>query len=84
MASMTFQELAEAEQGTGPVAVADLAPAHQAPTTRGGRVRHFFWLTLTALGVIYGDIGTSPLYAYSTSLSQLAPKGCAEAGAECN
>jgi KUP system potassium uptake protein len=84
MAALTFQELAEAEQSTGPVAVADLAPAaNAAPSTRGARIRHFFWLSLTALGVIYGDIGTSPLYAYSTSLAQLAPDGCADAGAAC-
>jgi len=82
MASLTFQELAEAEESTGPVAAADFAP-HAAPTTRGGRIRHFFWLTLTALGVIYGDIGTSPLYAYSTALTGIAPADCAGAGAAC-
>ena len=29
----------------------------------GARTRRLFPLTLTALGVVYGDIGTSPLYA---------------------
>jgi KUP system potassium uptake protein len=29
----------------------------------GGTHRNFFTLTLTAVGVVYGDIGTSPLYA---------------------
>src|SRR5262245_48142186 len=33
--------------------------AHQVPT--GGRLAA---LCLTALGVVYGDIGTSPLYAF--------------------
>src|SRR3954452_7341080 len=33
------------------------APAHEAPTS--------FWaLTLGSIGVVYGDIGTSPLYAF--------------------
>src|SRR5215212_3060334 len=36
-------------------------PRHQAdPNPRGRRLAI---LTLTALGVVYGDIGTSPLYA---------------------
>lgn len=28
-----------------------------------------FWLTYQSLGVIYGDIGTSPLYVYSSTFS---------------
>ena len=31
--------------------------------TSGARSRALFPLTLTAIGVVYGDIGTSPLYA---------------------
>src|SRR5262249_6290961 len=35
------------------------AESHETPTTRSG-----FWaLTLGSMGVVYGDIGTSPLYA---------------------
>ena len=30
-------------------------------------------LTLAALGVVYGDIGTSPLYALKASLTHLGP-----------
>lgn len=37
-------------------------PAANAPHLPEGR-RAFFLLALTALGVVYGDIGTSPLYA---------------------
>ncbi|MBA3461081.1 MAG: KUP/HAK/KT family potassium transporter, partial [Deltaproteobacteria bacterium] len=33
--------------------------AHKAPTNR----KDMAWLSLGALGVVYGDIGTSPLYA---------------------
>ncbi len=38
----------------------------------GGR-RRFWTLTLGCIGVVYGDIGTSPLYAIKESL--LAAKG---------
>ena len=38
----------------------DFAPvAHEAP-----RGKHLYYLALGALGVVYGDIGTSPLYAF--------------------
>jgi KUP system potassium uptake protein len=38
----------------------------------GGGARHFgnpWFLALTALGVVYGDIGTSPLYAFQVALT---------------
>ena len=37
-------------------------------------------LTLGAIGVVYGDIGTSPLYAFREALAQLTPRavGAAE------
>ena len=41
---------------SSPVSHADAPPAH-------GDTRRIFPLTLTALGVVYGDIGTSVLYA---------------------
>ena len=31
-------------------------------------------LTLGAIGVVYGDIGTSPLYAFREALAQMAPR----------
>jgi KUP system potassium uptake protein len=43
----------------------------QAPIAGDGEVRHHanFWaLTLGSLGVVYGDIGTSPLYAFRESI----------------
>src|SRR5438094_9186810 len=41
--------------------VADLAPI-TAPPQPGPSARALLPLTLTAVGVVYGDIGTSPLY----------------------
>src|SRR5512140_2866112 len=38
--------------------------AHEAPATTG------FWaLTLGSIGVVYGDIGTSPLYAFREAVT---------------
>src|SRR5271154_4072591 len=36
---------------------------------------NFWWLSLGALGVVFGDIGTSPLYALQTALSQIKSGG---------
>jgi KUP system potassium uptake protein len=38
-------------------------PAHAASSPR-----RFWWLTLGSVGIVYGDIGTSPLYAMRESL----------------
>jgi len=38
-----------------------------APEVRRRLLRRNFWLTLGALGVVFGDIGTSPLYAMRQS-----------------
>ena len=37
--------------------------AHRVDTAHGGGRGALLPLTITALGVVYGDIGTSPLYA---------------------
>ncbi|HEX6040033.1 potassium transporter Kup [Longimicrobium sp.] len=39
-------------------------------TEHDARGRYFYVLALTALGVVYGDIGTSPLYAIRESLGE--------------
>src|SRR4029078_12338554 len=39
------------------------APSSTAPPGLTGN-RYLAYLTLTALGVVFGDIGTSPLYAF--------------------
>lgn len=36
-------------------------------------------LTLGAIGVVYGDIGTSPLYAFREALGQAARDGIVQA-----
>src|SRR5215813_10461101 len=47
----------------------DIALPHTEPATAAtGRLRLTQSLTLSALGVVYGDIGTSPLYAVRQSL----------------
>ena len=46
----------------------------QNPGAPGGKTR--FWpLALGSIGVVYGDIGTSPLYAFREGLSQASPHG---------
>src|SRR5919107_802192 len=42
---------------------ATLTDAHGHPHTATPRGRYLALLSLTALGIVYGDIGTSPLYA---------------------
>jgi KUP system potassium uptake protein len=37
--------------------------AHDASSESSSKTRHLLFLSLGALGVVYGDIGTSPLYA---------------------
>lgn len=39
------------------------SPTHDGATAPRGGARHLLLLTLGAMGVVYGDIGTSPLYA---------------------
>jgi len=56
----------------------DTAPA-PTPSSKGapkrGRKRSFAALTLGALGVVFGDIGTSPLYALREALAHSRPVG---------
>ncbi len=53
-------------------AIAQAAPAHPAPPLRAS-------LLLAVLGVVYGDIGTSPLYALKASLLHVTQGGVHEA-----
>src|SRR5437763_13736407 len=55
--------------------------AHQAEADHASSAHGGFWvLALGSIGVVFGDIGTSPLYALQTALGQLkeAPLGPAE------
>ncbi len=46
-------------------------------------VKRGFWgLTLAAIGVVYGDIGTSPLYAFRESISHVVRQNGAATNAE--
>jgi len=59
----------------------DIALSHSGPThAESGEVGHghggsLAALTLGAIGVVYGDIGTSPLYAFHEALGQTAAGG---------
>jgi len=50
-------------------------PEHAGPHSTG----NFWLLALGALGVVYGDIGTSPLYALQTALGNLKGPGDGDA-----
>ena len=54
------------------------SPSRQSRSTRP-RPRATALLTLGAVGVVYGDIGTSPLYAFRESLRPAAADGVTEA-----
>ena len=67
-----------------PGRVATVHP-HTAYARRGGRVPHvkgsrrgFAALSLGAVGVVFGDIGTSPLYALREAMAHSRPVGSPE------
>lgn len=53
---------------THPQAAAHGAPSTQSDSSQG---RGFWGLALAAIGVVYGDIGTSPLYAFRESIAHI-------------
>jgi KUP system potassium uptake protein len=55
---------------TAPTGAPPQAAAHPPPSRRG-----FLALALGSAGVVYGDIGTSPLYAFKESISHVARVG---------
>lgn len=69
------QSLSELETGSALPQKTGIRAEPWASAPTSGKVRMFLGLTLRALGVVYGDIGTSPLYVYSTLFSQREPKG---------
>ncbi len=59
-------------------AMKDPAPATPLPVEGGGHghsTGNFFILALGSIGVVFGDIGTSPLYALQTALGQFKAQG---------
>src|SRR5262249_55851426 len=64
--------------GTSTMAQAVSAPpgSEVAADTNGTHPQAGFWaLTLGSLGVVYGDIGTSPLYAFREAVTAAAAAG---------
>jgi KUP system potassium uptake protein len=59
-----------AGDATGSFAAVPAPPPHQ-HADRNPRGKRLTWLALTALGVVFGDIGTSPLYALKECFSGL-------------
>ena len=49
--------------------------AHSQPATSHAPKGRFFGLALGAMGVVFGDIGTSPLYAFHQGLAAASPTG---------
>jgi KUP system potassium uptake protein len=49
-----------------PSSAADAAPASPTPAARAPSPRPRTAMALAALGIVYGDLGTSPLYTYQT------------------
>ena len=49
--------------------------AEAAPASGSAAARRFAGLALASAGVVYGDIGTSPLYAFKESIRHLGQRG---------
>ncbi len=65
---------------TSSSAPSDLSQKSSTPSPDGKSAR--FWpLALGSVGVVYGDIGTSPLYAFREALGQASRDGVTAAGA---
>ena len=62
---------------TGETAVAAPPPAAKTtpPATPHGAAQRFWPLALGSVGVVFGDIGTSPLYAFRQALAQASAQG---------
>ena len=58
------------------------AISHASTPVDTGRTRGFWGLTLAAIGVVYGDIGTSPLYAFRESIGHVVRENGAATNAE--
>ena len=55
--------------------LASSAPAEHDPAAAHNATGNIWLLTLGAIGVVFGDIGTSPLYALAASLSHFKEGG---------
>lgn len=68
-----MERLSIDEVGLVPVAAEPYQEPWQRHSTRSAKALAFAGLTLRALGIVYGDIGTSPLYVFSTLYSLRPP-----------
>ncbi|SEN73931.1 KUP system potassium uptake protein [Sphingomonas gellani] len=74
--SSTSETLIDLPAGTaGSAAHATDRDATDLPATHPGKGHSVAWLTVGAIGVVFGDIGTSPLYAFREALGQTAADG---------
>jgi KUP system potassium uptake protein len=67
--------MAQAEADAPHISGSSPAAKHTAPQHDGMRHGGFWALSLGSLGVVFGDIGTSPLYAFRESLAHIAGDG---------
>jgi KUP system potassium uptake protein len=58
-----------------------LTPSALAPVPGKSSRKRFWGLALGSVGVVYGDIGTSPLYAFREGMNQASPHGVTVAAA---
>jgi KUP system potassium uptake protein len=70
-ASALLEENRLALEASAPAAAQDAPAAPQAATPTVGRRGHYWALAIGSLGVVFGDIGTSPLYAFRSALSTM-------------
>ncbi len=68
-ASSSVIDLPATTPGDGQAHLTDL------PATHPDHRQSLTWLTVGAIGVVFGDIGTSPLYAFREALGQAAGDG---------
>src|SRR5690348_16222069 len=66
----TFYDTEKGDRMPEPgAAVAEPPPAERTPGHGHGAGKGWLIPTITALGIVYGDIGTSPMYAFQVALS---------------
>ncbi len=70
--------MAQADSGR-PASQSPAKPGQSGAASGAGSVAHgsFFALVIGSIGVVYGDIGTSPLYAFKESLAHVMQDGTA-------
>ena len=66
---------------TDPAPIAATVEAASHPSENGHKPKIGFWaLSLGSIGVVFGDIGTSPLYAFKAAMDEALHDGASRAG----